>query len=89
MSVLVKRITPAGVFVFVSNVLDGFIPVALISDAYLKDWKRQFKPLQVIKTVVIRAENAENITLSSRESDLTTQNIDDLGKEEVSLVGIC
>lgn len=80
LSVLVKRITPAGVFVFVSNVLDGFIPVALISDAYLKDWKRQFKPLQVIKTVVIRAENAENITLSSRESDLTTQNIDDLGK---------
>ncbi|KAL6936629.1 hypothetical protein ACO0R3_000228 [Hanseniaspora guilliermondii] len=80
LSVLVKKITDAGVFVFVSNALDGFIPVSLISDSYLKDWKRQFKPLQVIKTVVIRAENAEHITLSSRESDLTTEDIEDLGK---------
>lgn len=80
LSVLVKKITNAGVFVYVSNTLDGFIPVSLISDSYLKEWKRQFKPLQVIKTVVIRAEKADNITLSSRESDLTTENVDDLGK---------
>lgn len=67
---LVKKITAKGVFLYISDSLDAFIPVSKISDSYLKDWQKQFAPLQVRQCKVVSCEDESTILATLRESEV-------------------
>lgn len=67
---LVKAVTDKGIFVYLSTKLDGFVPVSKLSDSYLKDWKKFYKPMQYVVGKVVSCEEDSRVLLTLRESEV-------------------
>lgn len=85
---LIKNVTDKGIFVYLSSKLEAFIPVSKLSDSYLKDWKKFYKPLQHVIGKVVSCENDERILLTLRESEVngelqTLKNYDNIEVGEI------
>ncbi|XBW38620.1 hypothetical protein QEN19_004209 [Hanseniaspora menglaensis] len=80
---LVKKVTTKGIFLHISDDLDAFVPVSKISDSYLKDWQRQFSPLQTKICKIVSCESQSTILATLRESEINgelkiTKSFDDV-----------
>lgn len=80
---LVKRVTDKGIFVYLSTNLEAFVPVSKLSDSFLKEWKKFYKPMQCVVGKVINSENDSRILLTLRESEVNgklhvLKNYDDI-----------
>lgn len=67
---LVKSVTDKGIFVFLSSSVEAFIPVSKLSDSYLKDWKKFYRPMQPVVGKVIKSDDESHILLTLRESEV-------------------
>lgn len=67
---LVKNVTDKGLFVYLSSTINAFVPVSKLSDSYIKDWKKFYKPLQHVLGKVVTAESNKRISLTLRESEI-------------------
>ena len=70
LNALVKKVTAKGIFLHISDSLDAFVPVSKVSDSYLKDWQRQFAPLQVRECKIVSCESESSILATLRESEI-------------------
>lgn len=85
---LVKSISDKGIFVYLSRSINAFVPVSKLSDTYLKDWKKFFKPMQYVIGKVVNAEEDSRILLTLRESEVNgdlkiLKNYDDIKVNEI------
>lgn len=67
---LVKNVTDKGIFVYLSANLEAFIPVSKLSDSFLKDWKKFYKPMQCVVGKVVNSDDDSRILLTLRESEV-------------------
>lgn len=67
---LVKNVTDKGIFVYLSAKIEAFVPVSKLSDSYLKDWKKFFKPMQCVVGKVINSEEDSRILLTLKDSEV-------------------
>lgn len=66
----IKSITNKGVFVILGRSLDAFVPVSKLSDSYLKDWEKFYKPMQHVIGKVVSCDDDEHVLLTLRESEV-------------------
>lgn len=69
-SALVKAVTDKGIFVYLSTSLEAFVPVSKLSDSFLKEWKKFYKPMQCVVGKVINSDEDSRILLTLRESEV-------------------
>ncbi|SMN20529.1 similar to Saccharomyces cerevisiae YMR229C RRP5 RNA binding protein with preference for single stranded tracts of U's involved in synthesis of both 18S and 5.8S rRNAs [Maudiozyma saulgeensis] len=67
---IVKRVMDKGIFVYLSSKIDAFVPVSKLSDSYLKEWKKFYKPMQPVVGKVVQCEEDSRILLTLRESEI-------------------
>ncbi|EDO17868.1 hypothetical protein Kpol_1043p58 [Vanderwaltozyma polyspora DSM 70294] len=67
---IIKNVTEKGIFVYLSSALEAFVPVSKLSDSYLKDWKKFYKPMQSVIGKVISCDDNSHILLTLRESEV-------------------
>lgn len=67
---LIKSVTDKGVFVFLSKSLQAFVPVSKLSDSYLKDWKKFYKPMQAVVGKIVSCNDDSHILVTLRESEI-------------------
>lgn len=80
---LVKNVTDKGIFVYLSTNLEAFVPVSKLSDSFLKEWKKFYKPMQCVVGKVINSDEDSRILLTLRESEVNGElhilkNYDDI-----------
>ncbi|CAL9731883.1 rRNA biogenesis protein Rrp5p [Monosporozyma unispora] len=66
----VKSVTDKGIFVILGKTLDAFVPVSKLSDSYLKEWKKFYKPMQHIIGKVVSCNDDGHVLLTLRESEV-------------------
>lgn len=66
----VKKVVDKGIFVYLSSKIDAFVPISKLSDSYLKEWKKFYKPFQPVIGKVVQCENSERILITLRESEV-------------------
>ncbi|CDO92420.1 unnamed protein product [Kluyveromyces dobzhanskii CBS 2104] len=66
----VKSITDKGIFVSLSSVLQAFVPVSKLTDAFIKDWKKFFKRGQNVIGKVVNCESDSRVLLTLKESEV-------------------
>lgn len=66
----VKSVTNKGLFIILGRSLDAFIPVSKLSDSYLKDWEKFYKPMQHVIGKVVSCDDDEHVLLTLRESEV-------------------
>lgn len=69
----VKSITDKGVFISLSSVLQAFVPVSKLTDAFIKDWKKFFRRGQSVVGKVVNCDNDDRVLLTLRESEVNGQ----------------
>lgn len=67
---IIKRVTDKGLFVYLSSTIEAFIPISKLSDSYLKDWKKFYKPMQPVVGKVVQCEDDARILITLRESEV-------------------
>lgn len=67
---LVKSISNAGLYVSLGRELFALVPVSNISDAFLSDWKKFFKPFQSVVGKITQCKVEGRITMTLKESEL-------------------
>ncbi|CCK72299.1 Rrp5p KNAG_0J02180 [Huiozyma naganishii CBS 8797] len=85
---LVKTVNDKGIFVYLSRTVEAFVPISKLSDAYLKDWKKFYKPMQHVIGKVVKSEDDKHILITLRESEVNgdlkvLKNYDDIKVGEV------
>ncbi|SCU93856.1 LADA_0G05204g1_1 [Lachancea dasiensis] len=66
----VKKVTDKGVFLHLSSTLQAFVPVSKLTDSYIKDWKKFYKPLQSVVGKVVNCDDDSHILLTLKESEV-------------------
>lgn len=66
----VKSISNAGLYVSLGRDLFALVPVSNISDAFLSDWKKFFKPFQSVVGKITQCKVEGRITMTLKESEL-------------------
>lgn len=67
---LIKSISNAGLYVSLGRELFALVPVSNISDAFLSDWKKFFKPFQSVVGKITQCKVEGRITMTLKESEL-------------------
>lgn len=67
---LIKSVTDKGIFVYLSSLIEAFVPVSKLSDSYLKDWKQFYKVMQPVTGKVVKSDDDSRILLTLRESEI-------------------
>ncbi|CCD27283.1 Rrp5p NDAI_0K00920 [Naumovozyma dairenensis CBS 421] len=67
---LVKNVSDKGIFVYLSGSIQAFVPVSKLSDSYLKEWKKFYKPMQHVIGKVVKSDEDDRILLTLRESEV-------------------
>lgn len=67
---LVKRVTDKGIFAYLSSTLEAFVPVSKLSDSFLSEWKKFYKPMQCVTGKVVNSDDDSHILLTLRESEV-------------------
>lgn len=66
----VKSISNAGLYISLGRLLFALVPVSNISDAFLSDWKKFFKPFQSVVGKITQCKVEGRITMTLKESEL-------------------
>ncbi|KAH3898887.1 related to rRNA biogenesis protein RRP5 [Saccharomycodes ludwigii] len=66
----IKTITDKGIFIYLARNLNAFVPVSKLTDSYIKDWKKFYKPMQLVTGKVVTCDNDKKIMLTLRESEV-------------------
>ncbi|KAH3669200.1 hypothetical protein WICMUC_005039 [Wickerhamomyces mucosus] len=66
----IKNITDKGLFIALGRVVTAYVKVSDLSDSYLKEWKKYYKPHQFVIGKVVNAKDSEHITLTLKESEI-------------------
>lgn len=67
---IVKNVNDKGIFVYLSRKVEAFVPVSKLSDSYLKEWKKFYKPMQYVLGKVVTCDEDSRISLTLRESEI-------------------
>ncbi|CUS20315.1 LAQU0S01e03840g1_1 [Lachancea quebecensis] len=67
---LVKKITEKGIFIYLSSALQAFVPVSKLTDSYIKDWKKFFKPMQSVVGKIVNCDDDSHILVTLKESEV-------------------
>ncbi|XDT23004.1 S1 domain profile [Nakaseomyces glabratus] len=67
---LVKTVTDKGLFVFLGKSVEAFVPVSKLSDSYLKEWKKFYKPMQPVVGKIVSCNEDDRILLTLRETEV-------------------
>ncbi|KAG0668266.1 rRNA biogenesis protein rrp5 [Maudiozyma exigua] len=67
---IIKRVTDKGLFVYLSSSIEAFVPISKLSDSYLKDWKKFYKPMQPVVGKVVQCDDDARILITLRESEV-------------------
>ena len=67
---IVKRVTDKGLFVYLSSTIEAFVPISKLSDSYLKEWKKFYKPMQPVVGKVVQCDDDARILITLRESEV-------------------
>ncbi|AQZ16397.1 RRP5 (YMR229C) [Zygosaccharomyces parabailii] len=67
---LVKGVTDKGLFVYLSSKIEAFVPVSKLSDSFIKDWKKFYKPMQSVVGKIVKSDDNSRILLTLRESEV-------------------
>jgi len=67
---IVKRVMDKGIFVYLSSKIDAFVPISKLSDSYLKEWKKFYRPMQPVVGKVVQCDEDSRILLTLRESEI-------------------
>ncbi|KAL3237688.1 Rrp5p [Nakaseomyces bracarensis] len=67
---LIKSVNDKGVFIFLSKNLQAFVPVSKLSDSYLKDWKKFYRPMQAVVGKIVSCADDSHILVTLRESEI-------------------
>ncbi|ODV95492.1 hypothetical protein PACTADRAFT_50207 [Pachysolen tannophilus NRRL Y-2460] len=67
----IKNVTSKGVFVSLGREIYGYVRVSDLSDSYIKDWNKFFKPHQAVACRIISAEEEGRILLSLKASEVS------------------
>ncbi|SCV05898.1 LANO_0H17612g1_1 [Lachancea nothofagi CBS 11611] len=66
----VKKATDKGIFVYLSSSLQAFVPVSKLTDSYIKDWKKFYKPMQAVVGKVVNCDDDSHILITLKESEV-------------------
>ncbi|SCW01760.1 LAFE_0E06656g1_1 [Lachancea fermentati] len=66
----IKKVTDKGVFVYLSRTIQAFVPVSKLTDSYIKDWKKFYKPMQPVVGKVVNCEDDSHILITLKESEV-------------------
>ncbi|CEP60467.1 Rrp5p LALA0_S01e11540g [Lachancea lanzarotensis] len=66
----VKKVTDKGAFIYLSSSLQAFVPVSKLTDSFIKDWKKFFKPMQAVIGKVVNCDDDERILVTLKESEV-------------------
>lgn len=61
---IVKNVNDKGIFVYLSRKVEAFVPVSKLSDSYLKEWKKFYKPMQYVLGKVVTCDEDSRISLT-------------------------
>ncbi|CCF56637.1 hypothetical protein KAFR_0B03400 [Kazachstania africana CBS 2517] len=80
---LVKSVSDKGIFLHLSRTLEAFVPVTMLSDSYLKEWKKFYKSMQHVVGKVVKCDEDARILITLRESEVNGElkvlkNYDDI-----------
>ncbi|CAI4048970.1 hypothetical protein N7582_004532 [Saccharomyces uvarum] len=67
---IIKNVNDKGIFVYLSKKVEAFVPVSKLSDSYLKEWKKFYKPMQYVVGKVVTCDEDSRISLTLRESEV-------------------
>lgn len=67
---LVKKITEKGIFIYLSSTLQAFVPVSKLTDSFIKDWRKFFKPMQSVVGKVVNCDDDSHILVTLKESEV-------------------
>ncbi|QHS75500.1 Rrp5p [Saccharomyces paradoxus] len=67
---IIKSVNDKGIFVYLSRKVEAFVPVSKLSDSYLKEWKKFYKPMQYVLGKVVTCDEDSRISLTLRESEI-------------------
>ncbi|ODQ81552.1 hypothetical protein BABINDRAFT_159828 [Babjeviella inositovora NRRL Y-12698] len=66
----VKNVSAQGVYVALGRNMHALVRITDLSDSYLKEWKKYFKPNQAVIGKVISAEEEGRVLLTLKESEV-------------------
>ncbi|SCU92882.1 LAME_0F01882g1_1 [Lachancea meyersii CBS 8951] len=66
----VKKVMDKGAFIYLGGKLQAFVPVSKLTDSYIKDWKKFYKPMQAVVGKVVNCDDDEHILLTLKESEV-------------------
>ncbi|AET40644.1 Rrp5p Ecym_6262 [Eremothecium cymbalariae DBVPG len=66
----IKTVTEKGIFVYLSRSIQAFVPVSKLTDAYIKEWKKFYRPMQPITAKVVNCADNSHILLTMKESEV-------------------
>lgn len=66
----VTNITDKGLFVSLGRTVTGYVRVTDLSDSFIKEWKKYYKPYQQVIGKVLASEANGNVTLTLKESEV-------------------
>lgn len=73
---LVKKATDKGIFVYLSSSLQAFVPVSKLTDSYIKEWKKFYRPMQSVVGKIVNCDDDSHILATLKESEVNgTLNI--------------
>ncbi|CAI4048739.1 Rrp5p SKDI_13G3590 [Saccharomyces kudriavzevii IFO 1802] len=67
---IINNVSDKGIFVYLSKKMEAFVPVSKLSDSYLKEWKKFYKPMQYVVGKVVTCSEDSRISLTLRESEV-------------------
>lgn len=66
----IKAVSDKGIFVYLSTSVQAFVPVSKLTDSFIKDWKKFYKPMQPVTGKVVNCEEESRILLTLKESEV-------------------
>ncbi|SCU84507.1 LAFA_0D10330g1_1 [Lachancea sp. 'fantastica'] len=66
----VKKVTDKGAFIYLGSSLQAFVPVSKLTDSYIKEWKKFYKPMQSVVGKVVNCDDDEHILVTLKESEV-------------------
>lgn len=66
----VKNISDRGLFISLGRTVTGYVKVGDLSDSFIKEWKKYYKPHQPVIGKIVDSESEGHVTLTLKESEV-------------------
>lgn len=66
----VKNISDKGLFISLGRTVTGYVKIGDLSDSFIKEWKKYYKPHQLVIGRVVNTDKEGNVSLTLKESEV-------------------